>query len=528
MRILFFVFRDTISYVEEDKDVGYLYTSIKSHFSNIDIKVLFQDNYCEPEIIKKIIDYAPDVLYVDFVPESYSLMKQILDQLRSAFASIKIVLYGTEATANAELLLMTNPAVDAVMIGEAEETIADLTDRFINRRSLQDCPGIYYRDQAIIIKNKNRDLLFNLDQLGFPERSFYRNGIQFRICTSRGCRGCCTFCDLDPMKHFDRHSPVRARSIRHIMEEVRLLIHQYNKRYMFFSDCSFEGANDQLGWLNTLLDEIRSSEEKFRFFFHTRADLITPDSVVLLNELVKEGLDVVYIGIESGNCQDLKLFNKMSDVRGNAYAIELLNKYDIPYEYGFIMFHPYSTMEGIEENFNFLLKNNMPISIERLSRKLWMNNGTPIAKKIMRDGLLDKSNDKEIITNVVGYRFIDPKIKGLSDFFDHLNKITMNHSDFYIKSRSVYLNAYYSSTIDKEALQIYKNAMDDFLNTCNKISTLIFYECLEKQKQSKLGDVDFDDCVKKLSKINKMAREVEKLKYPIIIKLRRKNEWFQR
>lgn len=529
MKILFFVFRDTINYLEEDKDVGYLYTSIKSNLKNMEIKVSFQDDKCEKEIIKMILDFSPDILFVDFVPASYQLMKNVLGQVRYYNSFIKVVLYGTEATASAEVIMANNYAIDVVMLGEAEKTIVDLTHRLINHLSLSDCCGIYYRNNSVIVKNKNRDLLFDLDELGFPERSFYKDNIQFRINTSRGCRGCCTFCDLDPMKNFNKHSPVRSRSIEHILEEVRLIIQKYNKRYIFFSDCSFEGANDQIGWLNRLLSGIRSFEKKFRFFFHTRADLITPASVVLLKELVREGLDVVYVGIESGNSQDLKLFNKISDINGNETAIKLLKEYDIPYEYGFIMFHPYSTLEGIENNLNFLEKNRMPISIERLSRKLWMNNGTPIVNKIKRDRLLDDSNDKEIITNVVGYNFIDQKVKALSDFFERINRITTNHSDLYIKSRSVYQNALYSSTIDRRDLLNYKHALDIFIHSCSEISYAVFHRCIQKiRNQVDLDETDFNSCVQQLSEIDAKAQELDKQRYPIIIKLCRRGEWFQR
>jgi radical SAM superfamily enzyme YgiQ (UPF0313 family) len=99
---------------------------------------------------------------------------------------------------------LREPAVDAVVIGQGEETFAELVERFGRREGLRDVAGSAYREDGHVIVTAPRPLR---DINTFPPHSYelipvpaffgLKGRRQFDYISSQGCRFRCTFC-ADP------------------------------------------------------------------------------------------------------------------------------------------------------------------------------------------------------------------------------------------------------------------------------------------------------------------------------------------
>jgi radical SAM superfamily enzyme YgiQ (UPF0313 family) len=66
------------------------------------------------------------------------------------------------------------------------------------------------------------------------------------------------------------------------------------------------------------------------------------------------GLFLVYLGIESGTDDGLRLMNKKMKAETSMKAVTLLKELDIQYDFGFMLFDPSSTYQSITDNLDFL------------------------------------------------------------------------------------------------------------------------------------------------------------------------------
>ena len=68
------------------------------------------------------------------------------------------------------------------------------------------------------------------------------------------------------------------------------------------------------------------------------------------------GLYLVFLGIEDGTDTGLSRFNKQMTVQKSLAGINILKELDIGFDYGFMLFQPWSTFDTIRDNLNFLIE----------------------------------------------------------------------------------------------------------------------------------------------------------------------------
>ncbi|NMB33133.1 MAG: hypothetical protein GX992_02675 [Clostridium sp.] len=85
-----------------------------------------------------------------------------------------------------------------------------------------DIQGVLFKRNGVIIKNKNRALISDLDILALPKREYFGMGKYYgsvNILTGRGCPGKCIYCAAPSMFG----SKYRTRSIENVFLEIVLL-----------------------------------------------------------------------------------------------------------------------------------------------------------------------------------------------------------------------------------------------------------------------------------------------------------------
>jgi len=408
-------------------NIGYLSSYLKRR-KDIDIVVKLYNNDEIDVAIKDITALKPFAVGLTVLQNNFYTVLDFSTLIKKRLPFTTVILGNTEATAYADYIMKNYPAVDVIVHGEGEVTLYEVCDCILTHRKLIDCSGITFRTNNRIIQTKSRALIEDLDSLPYPDRSFFRSDVQaFSVVGSRGCFGRCTFCELSGIYKANKGSRVRERSIENILGEIQEFTDENKYAYFAFRDNEFESGGS-CERTKLLYDALIKSKLRIQFSLYANAQTITEPYILELTRLKDVGLNRFFIGLESGSRSDLKLFGKKATLEDNENALLLLGRHNfisgisgVIFSYGYIVFHPYSTIQTLRENINFVEKYKLHVTMEIMLNRMYISGTTPITQKIIRDGLLMQSPDLPI-TDPFCYKFQDAKIERiyhiLTDIFN--------------------------------------------------------------------------------------------------------------
>jgi len=360
------------------------------------------------------------------------------------------------------------PDLNSVIRHEGEYTLLELIERLNSPESWNQIKGLIYRRDSTIYVNPPRPLISNLDTLPFivrnkkPEK---HRGIGIcSLATSRGCYYNCSFCSIQGFYREPKGSKRRSRSPGNIVQEMEKILHEFGIRIFIFQDDDwFMKGQQHQKIISDFLDElkIRGLDDQILWRISCRIDDLDAQ---LLMRMKQAGLISVYLGIESGSEAGLKTFNKHYSVEDIYKAISILKDIGMPYEYGFMILEPDSTMATVRENINFLKW----IAGEGASLvnfcKMAPYAGTPIAHRLFKEGRIFGPAESP------DYFFLDPKLDYLQFFISN----TFNFRNFsnsglveqlrFAKFDCFVLQKFYPGQFD---ISSYENEINDLINRCN-------------------------------------------------------------
>jgi len=242
---------------------------------------------------------------------------------------IIVVMGGVHATMLPEECLAH---CDVVIRGEGEETFWEI----VKKRQLDSIDGISFRRNGMVIHNKPRMPIRDLDGLPFPayhssEVKKYECFPEWGVMGSRGCPYQCIFCSSPKM--WGNH--LRLRSARNIVEEIEHLHRMFGiNRIVFFDDTlnipqrrAFEICNEIIR---------RGLHTKMSFACQMRANKQLV-SFELFKKMSEANFIRVELGIESGSQRVLDSIAKSLKVDEARRAVNLAHMAGIPTVVGFFM-----------------------------------------------------------------------------------------------------------------------------------------------------------------------------------------------
>ena len=233
----------------------------------------------------------------------------------------RVVLGGPHATHSWQETLAGHPEIDAVVLGEGEETLRELLEAIAAGGSLAGVAGIAYRGAAgEPLRSAPRGAIADLDALPVPgARTGASIGVDYRrqlefVITSRGCPASCLFCS-SPLFW---GKGVRFRSPRSVVEELRLLRERYGIVYFSFRDDTFTADRDRVLEICRLLEQA-----KLGVLWNCQSRVTAVDEEMLI-AMKRAGCECIQFGVESGSPAVLKALGKRitpADVESAAAAV---------------------------------------------------------------------------------------------------------------------------------------------------------------------------------------------------------------
>ncbi|MFO8057328.1 MAG: radical SAM protein [bacterium] len=213
--------------------------------------------------------------------------------------SARVVLGGVDPTFQPELA--RDPAVDAVVRGEAEFPLLEIMDRAEENKDLSDIESVAWSENGELRMSPVRPLVCDLDRLPFPDKDLYLGQYRyFRsypikfFMASRGCPHGCTYCANKGLRKLYPNPAdyVRFKSPTYLAEEIKSVLAKYPARTVGFNDDLFTHDPD---WLSEFLPRYKD-EIGLPFFCTARIDTMTDEKARLLSE---GGCYTCWYGLES-------------------------------------------------------------------------------------------------------------------------------------------------------------------------------------------------------------------------------------
>jgi len=347
----------TISY-SATPPIGLLYLGTVSRNEGLEVSMLDQavKGFSVEQAVKWVRKEDPDLLGFSTVTGSGQTAAEIAMQVKKENPSIMIIFGGYHATFNAERLLKKYSCIDVAVRGEGECTVMELAKCVEKGQDLENVRGVTFRRKDKIISTPDRPLIEKLDSLPFPVRELL--GVEYHftvaganiatrkftsIISSRGCAYRCRFCACRRMAR----GIWRTRSVENIMEELRLLVSEGYRQFMFADD-SFTVNPKRVA---EFCQMIRKERMDIEWIFEGRVDRCSYD---MLRETVKAGCRIILFGIESANQKVLDYYNKQITPEQSRHAVETARKAGVDVVCGsFIVGAPNETKTEVENTLKF-------------------------------------------------------------------------------------------------------------------------------------------------------------------------------
>jgi len=461
-------------------------------------------------VIGTIKEYEFEILGVPIFSTSIVYVDELFKRIKEWNKSVVTITGGFLATNSTREVAEFMNYVDYLFCGSAESLIVEFCDNLDKKDYVKGMCNIAYKENKQIIINPRNKKNVLKDLQGWADRSYLieKNIEVVRLQTARGCTGKCAFCT-----EFENWI---GKSPQDIVSEMRYIVETYNVNTFNIVDSSFEDPTPGCGKLRIREFCETILKEKLDVFFtiYIRAESFDERDEDLLILMKKAGLITVFIGIESGNDETLKLFNKRSCVSKNTRVIELMEKIGINVEIGFIMFHPYETLEQLRENLEFFKRNRyVADNISSYVNSLFVYPSTVIHKKLLADNML---LEEYSIAQPQAYKYVDSRVAKVNELMKKINS-----DELYALWEE--LQKMFNLILKAERYEGFIN-VSDFRKGCNEVKNELIDANLELfQKILWFAEEDIDgeegeeiqSIIEKFS-INDKKRKLHRLKFQFI------------
>ncbi len=347
---------------------GLLYLSTVLRRSGHEVRVVHREgqlvsNGCDWEaadayLRSLLVEFRPEMVGLSVVTPSAPEAETIARLTKEICGDgVVVVAGGPHPTALPERTLTDCPAIDAVVLGEGEETILELADSGPS----PSVAGLVLRQDGGFLRTDRRSPVEDLDSLGSPDygpfdmefflrpnrwlvRWLEQPGTNLR--TSRGCTNRCTFC----AGHVVAGPSVRFHSKEYVWESLVRGAIDMGARLINFEDETFAADRTRLLELCELLRR-HDVGGKVSWQCCLRVDQVDRE---VLKGLKSAGCFQIEYGFESGSDAVLRRMSKGTSVEMNRHAVRLTREAGIRIYANIMMGLPGETEEDLASTVKFL------------------------------------------------------------------------------------------------------------------------------------------------------------------------------
>jgi len=301
------------------------------------------------EKLKASLDtFQPDVVGATSVTMNFLGAIRIIQDAKRHNPDIITMMGGPHVSFDVHGTFSRYPELDLIVIGEGEQTLAELVPVITSRHEWKQINGIAFRKDDKTVITPDRELIHDLDSLPLPARHllpmsrYLALGFPVSIITSRGCPNKCIFCLGRRMVGFKG----RHRTPKLVVDEIEHIL-DYGFTRINIADDLFTANKKRV---MALCKEIIARGVRFTWSAFARVNTV---DVEILSAMKEAGCDSISFGIESGNKEMLKRIKKGITLDQARKAVACCNEVDIITHASFMVGLPGETMETLHDTASF-------------------------------------------------------------------------------------------------------------------------------------------------------------------------------
>ncbi len=327
-------------------------------FSNNIVKFGLSDE----EILKKI-DPKSDVIGISCMfSDNWLHSKILIDKIGEKFNNVKIIAGGEHITAAVKSSLEETKHLYAAILGEGESTIVDFLSHLKNKISIENCPGIAFKKNGLVIINNRRNRITEPDKVSWPAWHLFpiekyrthnisygvTNSLSLPILATRGCPYECTFCSSPQM--WGRKYVMRQPE--EVFNEIKYFHEIYGAKNFDFYDLT---AILKREWIISFSKFLIESNINITWQIPagTRAEAIDFE---VAQHLYKSGCRFITYAPETGSERMLKIIKKRVRLKAMLNSIKSSHKAGLNVKLNMIIGFPEETHIDILKTWWFLIK----------------------------------------------------------------------------------------------------------------------------------------------------------------------------
>lgn len=307
----------------------------------------------DSEKLKQIVaDFQPDLFIMNSTTPSLNFDMTIPAMIKEVSPASRIAAFGIHVGTLPDDSFKLSDALDFIVRGEPEMTIADLADSLANGGEVENIPGLSFRINGSVHHGPPREFIKDINELPYPawdliDLDNYKlpfSGRRFlMVTTARGCPYKCTYCVAQ--SYYGKK--VRIRKPELIVDELEHLKQKYGVEDFFFWSESFTIVKKAI---KDLCREILDRNLNIRWVCNSRVDNI---DLELLELMKKAGCWMISYGVESGEQRILDEIKKDITVEEIRAAIALTRKVGFQIAGHFVLGLPGDTKESLKKTYDF-------------------------------------------------------------------------------------------------------------------------------------------------------------------------------
>jgi len=269
-------------------------------------------DFYEHKLSRVVKDFAPDLIgFGSLFSGNFPDVLRLARHCKERFPDIANVIGGIHPTLYTQEILTHCPCIDAIVLGEGEDTLVQLTDAMQGRGDFSGIDGFAFRQNGNIVINPKTVYRHEVDNLPLPayeliqmedyymDTSNWHNpkGLPINtsvpIISSRSCPNRCSFCSM-----YQVMGPAwRPRSASDVVDEIELVYDRYGQRHFSFMDDNVTLSKSRI---MAICQGIVERGMDLQFETPNGISIKTIDAEVL-DAMVNAGLVRTSLAIESGS-----------------------------------------------------------------------------------------------------------------------------------------------------------------------------------------------------------------------------------
>ncbi len=330
--------------------IAYLASALRKNGHNPSIIDLNNESLDYRQVLKIIEAEAADIVGFSVKTATIKNAESLAVEIKKKWPKLPLMVGGPHATLCWQELMQKN-IFDIVFVGEGEQIIPTVCQYLMEQKPIEDLPGVITRKNFQNKLNLIPPLIENLDELAFPDYSFFPKNIQefirsaYPLLTSRGCVYNCIYCSVPLISG----RIFRKRSPQNVIEELKWAIDKYNIKGFEIIDDNFNFDVSRTKEICRLL-----IQNNFKFKWScpngVRADRVDKE---LADLMFKSGCYSVNVGIESADPEVFTNIKKGETLNQIKEGVEIFKQAGLLVTGFFIIGLPNDSIESQKKSIDF-------------------------------------------------------------------------------------------------------------------------------------------------------------------------------